>query len=518
MSRFGLPGRPAILAALALLTGGCARGPDYVRPDLADITAPDYAAARPADQGATATAAGATGTGTPAGDAPLADATGVVQPRWWTAFGDTTLDRLVDEAVLYNNDLEQAVGRVLEARALHGGAEAERWPTVGIGATASRSKVGMSLPSGDASFYSTRFAGLATFNWEIDLWGRLSRAEQAAYAELLGSEQNRRIIAQTLVADVVRTWLEIRELEAQLALTERTIANFEGNLVVVRDRYLRGLASPLDLRLARQNLAAALAKRPFDQQNSNAARRRLEILVGRYPAGTIVSSAPGYDPAVLPDPLPPVPAGLPSTLLERRPDLMAAEMHLAAATARIGQAKAALFPRIALTGEGGSRASDAADLFSATTTVWSLIGNLTMPLINRGALTAQVKAAEARTAQAVSSYRGTLLRAFGEVEGALDAEYYLREQEAELRRAVDEARRSLVLAEERYRRGLDNLLFILDSQRRLYNSESNLLQTQRASRTARVNLILALGGPWDLATVPSPLPPAMTTAEETHDE
>jgi NodT family efflux transporter outer membrane factor (OMF) lipoprotein len=317
---------------------------------------------------------------------------------------------------------------------------------------------------------------------------------------------------------VVRTWLEIRELEAQLALTERTIANFEDNLVVVRNRYLRGLVSALDLRLARQNLAAALAKRPFDQRNVNATRRRLEILLGRYPAGTITSSAPGYDPAALPDPLPPVPAGLPSTLLERRPDLIAAEMQLAAATARIGQAKAALFPRIALTADGGTRASDIADLFMSTASVWSLVANLTMPLINRGELTAQVKAAQARTAQAVSKYRGTVLHAFGEVEGALDAEYYLRAQEVELRLSVDEARRSLVLAEERYRRGLDNLLLTLDSQRRLFNSESNLLQTQRASRTARVNLILALGGPWDLAAAPSPLAPETTTAEEINDE
>ena len=276
----GLAGLGTLTAAALLLTS-CAQGPDYVRPDLADVTADEYVAARPAITDTTA----------------VADSTGLVQPRWWTAFGDTTLNRLVEQALLYNNDLEQAVARVLEARALHGGSEAARWPTVGIGASAARNKIGMSLPSGDFSFYNTRYTGLATFNWEIDLWGHLSRAEQAAYAELLGTEQNRRIVAQTLVADVVRTWLEIRELEAQLALTERTIANFEDNLVVVRNRYLRGLVSALDLRLARQNLAAALAKLPFDQRNLNATRRRLEILLGRYPAGTITSSAPGYDPA-----------------------------------------------------------------------------------------------------------------------------------------------------------------------------------------------------------------------------
>jgi multidrug efflux system outer membrane protein len=476
-------------AVATLLLAGCAQGPDYTRPDLADITAQTYTAERPVAADSTA----------------LTDSTGLVQPNWWAAFGDTTLNRLVTEALLYNNDLEQAVGRVLEARALHGGSEAARWPTIGIGASAARNKLSMSLPSGQVSFYNNQFSAQATFNWELDLWGRLSRAEQAAYAELLASEQNRRIVAQTLVADVVRTWLEIRELEAQLALTQRTIVNFEDNLTVVRDRYLRGLVSSLDLRLARQNLASALAKRPFDEQNLNAARRRMEVLLGRYPAGTIASSAPGYDPAVLPDPLPAVPAGLPSSLLERRPDLIAAEMSLAAATARIGQAKAALFPRIALTAEGGTRSNDIEELFKQTTSIWSLVANLTMPLINRGELTAQVKASQARTAQAVAAYRSTILRAFREVEGALDAEHYLREQEIELRRSAEEARRSLLLAEERYRRGLDNLLFILDSQRRLFNAENTLLTTQRAARTARVNLILALGGPWDLAAVPSPL-------------
>jgi len=489
-----------LLAIGAVLIGGCTQGPDYARPDLGDITAPEYAGTRDTDTQETAGAA--SDSLAAAAAASLADSTGLVQSAWWEAFDDTTLNRLVDDALRYNNNLSEAVGRVLEARALHGGASSARWPTIGIGASAARSKSVLNTPAGPTEFYSTQYQAVATFRYELDLWGRLSRSEQAAYATLLSSEMSRRTVAQTLIADVVRTWLEIREREAQLALTERTIANFEENLSLVEDRYLRGLVSALDLRLSRQNLATALAVRPQDQQALATARRRLEILVGRYPSGTIVASAAGYDPAHLPDPLPPVPAGLPSSLLERRPDLIAAEFQLASATARIGEAKAALFPRIGLTADGGTGSADLGDLLTSGGGIWSLVANLTMPLINRGQTKAQIRAAEARTAQAVSAYRGALLNAFREVESALDLEYYQRQSVEQLRISADEARRALRLAEERYSRGLDNLLFILDSQRRLFNSETALLATERAYRTARVNLILALGGPWDLDAVP----------------
>ena len=490
----------ALLAIGAMLIGGCTQGPDYARPDLGDITAPEYASTRDTDTQDAAGAASDSVASAPAES--LADSTGLVQSAWWEAFDDTTLNRLVDDALRYNNNLSEAVGRVLEARALHGGASAARWPTIGIGASAARRKSVLYTPAGPTDFYATRYQAVATFQYELDLWGRLSRSEQAAYATLLSSEMSRRTVAQTLIADVVRTWLEIREREAQLALTERTIANFEENLSLVEDRYLRGLVSALDLRLSRQNLATALAVRPQDQQQLATTRRRLEILVGRYPSGNIVASAAGYDPTHLPEPLPPVPVGLPSSLLERRPDLIAAEFQLASATARIGEAKAALFPRIGLTADGGTGSAELGNLLTSGGGIWSLVANLTMPLINRGQTKAQIAAAEARTAQAVSAYRGAVLNAFHEVESALDLEYYQRQSVEQLRIAADEASRALRLAEERYSRGLDNLLFILDSQRRLFNSETALLATERAYRTARVNLILALGGPWDLDAVP----------------
>jgi outer membrane protein TolC len=201
----------------------------------------------------------------------------------------------------------------------------------------------------------------------------------------------------------------------------------------------------------------------------------------------------------MPAPLSPVPAGLRSALLDRRPDLLAAEADLAAAVARIGQAKAALYPRISLTADGGSRSRELGDLLAGGSDAWSLVGNLVMPLLNRGAATSQVRAAEARAREAVAAYRGAVLQAFAEVENALDRDLHQQERERHLAESVDRARRAVELAQERYRRGLDGLLTTLEAQRRLFTAESSHLATQRERRAARVDLIQALGGPWETA-------------------
>jgi len=482
-----------VLLGSLLLLAGCAVGPDYERPDLQPIVPDAYTETEP---GMLPTAQ--------ALPADIADPVAGARWRWWEAFGDTTLDGLVLDALAYNPDLAAAAGRVLEARALLGGAESARWPTIEVGGTAQRSKANQQLTRGFIPAYTNTFNLGATLRYEADLWGRLSRGHEAAYAALAASEQDRRSVAQGLIAEVVRTWLEIRELQLQVALTERTIANFEENLVTVRDRYRRGLVSALDVHLASQNLAAARSAEPRFRQGLAAARRRLEILVGRYPAGTITASdldRGGGGPAgeVMPAPLDPVPAGLPSDLLERRPDLQAAEMRLHAATARIGEAKAALYPRISLTATGGSTSYEFSEWFAESSDVWSLAANLFMPLVNRGQTQAQIKAAEARTAQALAAYRKSLLTAFGEVQNALDQDLYQARQETHLMDSAEQARRSVELAQERYRRGLDSLLVTLESQRRLFNAESQLLTTQRERRSARVNLIQALGGPWEAA-------------------
>jgi multidrug efflux system outer membrane protein len=429
------------------------------------------------------------------------------------------LNALVADALVFNNDLAAAAGRVLEARALLGGAKSAQWPRLEIGGLATRSKSSESRTFAFGPIYSNQFSADATATYEADLWGRLSRGKEAAQATLLASEQDRRTVAQALIADVVRTWLVIRELQLQVALTERTIANFSDNLITVRERYRRGLVSALDVHLASQNLAAARSADPAFRQELAAARRRLEILAGRYPAGDVIASdlegaGGSITREIMPDPLDPVPAGLPSDLLERRPDLLAAEMNLHSSVARVGEAKAALYPRILLTATGGSKSIELSELFSGGTDFWTLAGNLFMPLINRGATQAQIKAAEARVVQATAGYRQAVLVAFSEVENALDQDLFQARQEEYLTNSAEQARRSVNLAQDRYRRGLDSLLVTLESQRRLFNAESQLLTTQRARRTARVNLIQALGGPWETHTANPELSLNHTAAPE----
>ncbi len=495
--------RLLILLLLSVVMTGCAVGPDYVRPDQSDAVPEQWrqqAAARQTAEMAAATNPTMT-------DALPTDTAGDSW-KWWTAFGDETLNGLVTDALIYNNDLVAATARVLEARALHGGAQSAQWPTIEIGGTAARSKTADQFVFGTVSPYSNQFDASATLRYELDLWGRLGRGKEAALATLIASEQDRRTVAQSLIADVVRSWLTIRELHLQVALTDRTVANFRENLTTVRDRYQSGLVSPLDVHLASQNLAAAQAAGPAFRQQLGEAKRRLEILAGRYPAGEILASdldnAGGYlEAEIMPKPLAAVPAGLPSQLLERRPDLQAAELRLHASVARIGEAKSALFPRLSLTASGGTRSREFSDLFTSPTGVWNLAGNVLMPLINRGATQAQIKAAEARAEQATANYRKAVLMAFGEVENALDQDIYQAEQEAYLANSAEQARRSVDLAQDRYRRGLDNLLITLESQRRLFTAESQLLSTQRARRNARVNLIQALGGSWEAAPAPT---------------
>ena len=482
--------RYLVAVALLLLLAGCSVVPDYVRPEL-EAEVPDKWAGHTPEPAVTMAEA-------------LPDSASLAGGswRWWESFGDTTLNGLVDDALEFNNDLAAAAGRVLEARALLGGAKSAQWPTIEIGGTAGRFKSSEQLTQGFGPIYSNQFSADATLYYELDLWGRLSRGKEVAQATLLASEQDRRTVAQALIADVVRSWLVIRELQLQVALTERTIANFNDNLTTVLERYRRGLVSALDVHLASQNLAAARSADPAFRQELAASRRRLEILAGRYPAGDLIASdlegpGGGLTLEIMPEPLDTVPAGLPSDLLERRPDLIAAEMRLHSTVARVGEAKAALYPRIILTATGGTKSTELSDLFSSGTDFWSLAGNLFMPLINRGATQAQIKAAEARVVQSTAGYRQSILVAFSEVENALDQDLFQAQQELYLTDSAEQARRSVNLAQDRYRRGLDSLLVTLESQRRLFNAESQLLTTQRARRAARVNLIQALGGPWD---------------------
>ncbi len=470
---------------------GCAVGPDYERPDLNMEIPAEWTSVTQEGQEPSVTM----------NSALSADAN-QANWRWWEHFNDSRLNKMVEDALVFNNDLSAAVGRVMEARASLGGAQSSQWPTLDLGAAASRSKASDDFTGGFVSPYSNSYSTTATLRYEVDLWGRLSRGKEAALAALLASEQEQRSVAQRLIADVVNTWLQVRELQLQVALNERTVFNYTQNLRTIEDRYQRGLSSSLDVHLASQNQASAQAAGPSFRQNLTAAQRRLEILTGQFPQAKISTSDlenpdGTLSELLMPDPLSTVPAGLPSEMLERRPDIAAAEMRLRGAVMGIGQAKAGLYPRISLTANAGSATNELGNLLTDPTGIWSLAGNLFMPLLNRGATRAQIKIAEARAHQATANYRATVLRAFSEVGNSLDQDQFQQQREMYLINSVEHASRAVSLAEDRYVRGLDSILIALESQRRLYLAESNLLTTQRIRRSARVNLILALGGYWE---------------------
>ena len=467
-----------VLAGLLVLTAGCAVGPDYERPRVTDL--PDgYAEAAAI---------------------PVAETIAVEMPTdWWTDFGSPELDALVEEALTNSPDVAAAAARVMAARGRLESSNASRLPSVEVGGTGSRSQTTRARFGGMGSFYQNFFTATVDAAYELDLWGRLSRTRRSAWAAALASEADRRTVRQALVADVVRGWLSVHEAQAQLDLARDTVAAYARSQDMVEDRYLSGVAEAVDLHLASQTLSSAEALAALREQELAAVRRGLEVLLGRYPAGDLTAAGPGLDR--LPS-LPAVPAGLPSTLLERRPDIQAAEMRLRAAVETVGATKAELFPTLAVTGEYGYNSSIFEELLKDASNVWSLAGSVAMPLLNRGATTGRIDSARADAAEAEAGYVKTVLNGFREVESALSAERHQHARRDHLSDGADHARRALALAEDRYRQGLDGYQTVLESQRRLLQADGDRLAAERAWRTARVDLIQALGGDWDEPVAP----------------
>lgn len=452
------------LALMAALLAGCAMGPDYVRPEP-DAPAEDRFANDSRE------AAGQ-----------------VLAEGWWQRFNDQNLNMLVEEAVERNLDLREAAARVLEARAVLTQTSAPGYPSVELGAMAERSKVVSSFFGGRISNQYSLDLGL---NYELDLWGRIRRLEESAIHELMAAEEDRIAFYQSLVADVIRAYVDLISSERQHRLAENTVEIDRQNLELVESRYNRGLVPALDVYLARQSLAASEARVPLFVEQREQARHRLNLLRTRYPAGDLAFTY--YDSLPVPEQ---IPVGLPAELLERRPDIRSTERRLMAANARIGAAKADMFPRISLTVAGGLRSSELSDLLNVSTNFWSLLGNLSQPVFQAGAKVAAVRQAEARTEAAAARYAGTVLRAFREVEDALVIEQAELKRREALRRSVEEASESFRASRERYLRGLDNLIPSLDARRTLYTAEAALIATEQTLLLNRVALHLALGGDW----------------------
>jgi multidrug efflux system outer membrane protein len=412
----------------------------------------------------------------------------VLTTGWWRSFGDPELDRLVDEAVRNNLDLKQAAARVAESRALLVQAGAAGQPRVTADGSAQRARNPRALGDPISNNYSLSVG----FSYEVDIWGRVANLTEAAVQDLYATEQDQIRAYHSLVAAVARSYAEIRIAEEQAALTEETVANDRQRLSLVEARYSKGLAPALDVYQARQALAQSETRVFTFRQRGEQARHRLNILRGRYPADT---DGNRLAPASLTVPEP-VPVGLGSELLARRPDLRAAERRVAAANARLGVAEANLYPRFALTGSGGRVSDTVRDLTLGSNTFWSLLGNLTHPLYDAGANRAAVDQAEARRQGALMAFGAAFLSALGEVEDVLVVEREQRLRLEALARSVELARRTLEVSQGRYLRGLDDLTPTLNARTSLFLARVEQLETRRTLLLNRVSLFLALGGDW----------------------
>lgn len=431
---------------------------------------------------------------------------GPVGAAWWESFGSPGLIEAVNEALQNNLDLHAAAARLEAAAAEARVAGAALWPTLGASFNAQRQQqnfIGLPIPGARGGVLTARFnsfgVGLNT-SWELDLWGRVRAGKRAALAEVQASEASLAALRQSIAAQTAKAWLAALEAQRQVDLSRRTVRSYELTARQTRARYARGLRSALELRLASNTLASAQAVLHQREAARQRAVRQLEILLGRYPAGRLDTEA---DFPKLPGE---VPAGLPSDLLQRRPDVLAAERRLAAADARLWQAKASLFPRLSLTASGGTSSSDLSDLVSSQFKVWTLAGNLAQPLFEGGRLRAGVALADARARQAVADYLQTALTAFAEVESALASEQFLAERERSLAEAAAQAQAALRLANDRYARGLESFLSVLESQRRAFDAESQLLAARRLRADNRVDLHLALGGAFAAASARADVP------------
>ena len=460
------------VAALGLLTlAGCAVGPDYKRPDS---PLPDQfneaREASPADQ-----------------------PTAPMQKEWWTLFQDATLNNLVDQALAHNTDMLLAVARVEEADALAREAGAAQFPQIngnlGSSRTQASTRTATPTPAGTPRLRDDRSASLSTA-FEIDVWGRLRRASEAARAQALASHYAQDTVQLSLAGLVASNYLALRAYDAELAVTQETVASREASLKIVKVRQDAGLVSPVDLHQAESSLAAAQAQLAGLRQQRALAEHQIALLVGT-PGLTV----PPGDIRQLP--LPPVPpAGLPSSLLQARPDVRQAEETLVSANAQIGVVKATLYPTITLTGSLGSESKALSDLFTSAASTWALGLNLVMPLLDAGRHSAQVDQASARQKQAVASYQKTVQTAFKEVNDALVTLRESGEKEKAQAIQAEAAKKVLELTQYRYEAGYSGYLELLDAQRSANDAQLNYLNSRQTRLTSTVDLFKSLGGGW----------------------
>lgn len=460
----------ALALGTALVLTGCALGPDFQRPES---TLPEQYQ-----------------------DAPQASAQAEtpapVNPEWWKLFGDPMLDELVAQALANNQDLQAAVARLEAADAAARETGAERFPALDLTGSSVRSRSSGETASGQrmGAMTSTNRRMALGINYELDFWGRIRRSTEAARAQALASQFSRDALQISLTSQVADTYLGLRSLDAQLKATRETLESREETLKIVQARLEAGASSAVDLAQAQAAYSSAQAQWNQLRRQRGVTETQLALLTGK-PG---LKLAPGEFAKLPLPPMPPV--GLPSALLEARPDVRQAEEQLVAANARIGIAKSAFFPTISLTGLLGSESAALSSLFTSGASIWSYGAALAMPIFDAGRTGARVDQASAGQKEAVANYQKTLQTAFKEVSDALLSLKEYNEEEIALATQVDAAQQALTLAQARYEAGYTSFLEVLDSQRSL-NSAQLLYFTGRKNRlSASVDLFKALGGGW----------------------
>jgi multidrug efflux system outer membrane protein len=451
------------------------------------------------------------------GDAPPADARSIADLPWWQVFHDESLAALIGEALANNHDLAIAIARVEEARATAGVARADYAPAISGTASATRSQSSRASVAFGPQFTSAYSAALSA-SWELDLWGRVRRGAEAAFADYVASEEGRRAAIVTLVGDVAEAWFTLRSLDDELEIVRATTESRRRTSELFAKRLEGGVSSTLEAAQAAADLAEAAAGIPELESRVAQQEHALRLLLGRSPGP--VARPKGLPPLDVP---PALPTGFPATLVERRPDVRSAEASVVAANARVGVAYAEFLPRVSLTALLGLDSSELAHLGDADATIASIGASLATPVLQGGRLEANAALAIARRDEAAAQWRKTVRSAFRDVADQVVAIRKLAEVRVELEREVGSLDQSLGLSRSRYEAGLSAYFEVLDAQRRLLPAQLLLARTKRDQYLALVRLYRALGGGWleggDASCAPSGPPlvvegPPMPPAEE----
>lgn len=410
--------------------------------------------------------------------------TDLVAPSWLATFADPDLQRLVKESLRENFDLQATAARVEAAKASARIAGSGRWPQLSFNPGYER---GQTHAVGKATDKFSAFQTLFDLSWELDIWGRIKDTQQASKYDAQAAANDYRAARLSLAARTAQAYFNLTEANLQVKVAGESIRDRRKVVDLVRGRFNRGLTQGLDLRLALTDLTSAEAQLADSRNRVQQATRQLEVLLGRYPVGKANSRAN------LPNPPAPLQAGLPSELLQRRPDLIAAFERLKAADHRVTSARKSLLPRVTLTASGGTSSSALSEIIDPRAAAWNVLMGLAQPLFTGDRLLGGIAFQKAQVQEAINNYRQTALNAFSEVEQSLAAEEWLRQQERALLanvRQTEESRKSAINA---YRRGVIQILTLLDSYRSTLSAQSEYFAVQRSLLNNRINLYLALG-------------------------